>query len=164
MVAPLDPEIAGLLASTTLRVDPRAFTIVGVSPSLEMSVRKTLTDVHTPFFVQFFPHEQTIVLADDEWARVRTKFPGAREEPGYRLITLEANLDWQVVGYLSRVTAALAASGIPIGVLSSFHHDHLLVRGDRLDNATAVLQHLIDAARAATSEPGAANGTAQVPG
>ncbi len=147
--APLDPKVAGLLAQTVLRVDPRAFIIVGVSASLEISVRRALADVHAPFFVQFFPHEQTIILAEDEWVRVKGRFPGAREEPGYRLITLEANLDWQVVGYLSVVTAALARAGIAVGVLSSFHHDHLLVHGDRLENALATLQHLIDAARAA---------------
>ncbi len=153
MALPIDPQITGLVAQTVLRVDPRSFNIVAVPASLEISVRKTLVDVHAPFFVQFFPHEQTIVLAQDEWIRVREKFPGAREEPGYRLITLEANLDWQVVGYLSVVTAALANASIPVGVLSSFHHDHLLVRGDRLDNAVAVLQHLIDAARAAMRGP-----------
>jgi hypothetical protein len=153
----LDPEIAGLLGRTTLRVDTRLFIIVGVSPSLDISVRKALAEVHAPFFVQFFPHEQTIVLAEDEWARVRAAFPGAREEPGYRLITLEANLDWQVVGYLSVVTGALAKAGIPVGVLSSFHHDHLLVRADRRDKAVAALRHLIDAARAATSGLGSAS-------
>ena len=150
MTPPLDPKIAGLVAQTTLRVDPRLFTIVGVPGSLGISVRKALADVHAPFFVQFFPHEQTIVLAEDEWIRVKGKFPGAGEEPGYRLITLEANLDWQVVGYLSVVTAALARARIAVGVLSSFHHDHLLVRADRLEDAVAALQHLIDAARAAS--------------
>ncbi len=153
MDPPLDARIARLLARTTLRVDPRSFNIVAVPVPLENSVRNVLADVLAPFFVQFLPHEQTIVLAEDEWGRVREKFPGAREEPGYRLITLEAYLDWQVVGYLSVVTAALASARIPVGVLSSFHHDHLLVRGDRLDNAVAALQHLIDAARAATKGP-----------
>ncbi len=150
MAPRLDPKIAGLVAQTALRVDSRLFTIVGVPVSLEISVRKAIADVHAPFFVQFFPHEQTIVLAEDEWVRLKGKFPGAREEPGYRLVTLEANLDWQVVGYLSVVTAALAGAGIAVGVLSSFHHDHLLVRADRLDDAVAALQHLVDAARAAT--------------
>jgi hypothetical protein len=143
----LDPKIADLLAGTTLRVDPRSFVIAGVPTSLEASVRNALVEIHAPFFAQLFPHEQTIVLAEDEWARVRARFPGAREEPGYRLITLEATLDWQVVGYLSVVTTALAGAGIPVGVLSSFHYDHLLIRGDRVEEAVAALRHLIDATR-----------------
>ncbi|MDR7484536.1 MAG: ACT domain-containing protein [Armatimonadota bacterium] len=145
--APTDPEIARLLGGTSLRVDPRGFVVVGVSPLYEISMRKALAEVHAPFFVQFFPHEQTIVLAEDEWVRVRTKFPGARVERGYRLVTLEAAVDLNTASYLTVVTAALAEAGIEARVLSSFHHDHLLVPADRLDDALAALQRLIDAAR-----------------
>ncbi|MDR7521206.1 MAG: ACT domain-containing protein [Armatimonadota bacterium] len=144
---PTDPEIARLLAATALRIDPRGFVVVGVSPFYEVSMRKAMAEVHAPFFVQFFPHEQTIVLAEDEWARVRAKFRGAREEGGYRLVTLEATVDLITASYLTVVTAALAEAGIEARVLSSFHHDHLLVPADRLDDALAALQRLIDVAR-----------------
>lgn len=150
----MDPKTAGLLGRTALRLDPRAFTIASVSPSYEKSVRLTLSELHAPFFIQFLPDELSIVLAEDEWAHVRSKFPSAKEETGYRLITLDAALDWQVTGYLAAVTAAMAEEGIPVGVLSSFHHDHLLVRGDRLENTVAALQRLIDAAYAATENAG----------
>jgi hypothetical protein len=146
----LDPRIAGLLAQTVLRIDPRTFTIAGVPPSYERSVRAALVDVHAPFFVQVMAREVSVVLAEDEWARVRARFPGAREERGYRLLTLDVKLAWDVTGFLSAVTTALADEQIPAGVLSSFHRDHLLVRADLLERAAAALQRLIDAARAAT--------------
>lgn len=146
----LDPRIAGLLAQTVPRIDPRTFTIAGVPPAYEPSVRLALVDVHAPFFVQVMTREVSVVLAEDEWKRVREKFPGAREERGYRLITLDVKLDWDVTGYLSAVTAALAEAQVPVGVLSSFHHDHLLVRADLLERATTALQRLIETARAAT--------------
>jgi len=146
----VDPTIAPLLAQTALRVDPRAFTIASVPPAYEPSVRLTLADVHAPFFVQVMAKEVSLILADDEWARVRPRFKGAREEPGYRLVTLEVKLDWDVTGYLAAVTKALADEHVPVGVLSSFHHDHLLVRTALLERALAALQRLIAAARAAT--------------
>jgi len=146
--APMDAEIARLLAGTALQVDPRGFVIVGVSPSYEVSMRKALAGVHAPFFVQYFPREQTIVLAEDEWTRVRPKFRGAREERGYRLISLEAAVNQNTTGYLTVLTDTLAGVGIQARVLSSFHHDHLLVPAERLDDAVAALQRLIAAARA----------------
>jgi hypothetical protein len=148
----IDPAIAPLLAATVLRVDPRAFTIASVPPIYEPSVRVALADVHAPFFVQVMAKEVSLILADDEWASVRPRFKGVKEEPGYRLITLDVKLDWDVTGYLAAVTKALADDQIPVGVLSSFHHDHLLVRSDLLERAAASLQRLLDAARAATGQ------------
>lgn len=147
---PLDSAIAPLLAATVLRVDPRAFTIASVPTVYESSVRVAVADVHAPFFVQVMAKELSLILADDEWTRVRTRFTGAKEEPGYRLITLEVKLDWDVTGYLAAVAKALADDQIPVGVLSSFHHDHLLVRVDLMHRALAALQGLIDAARVST--------------
>ncbi len=152
-MASLDPTIAPLLAQTALRVDPRAFTIASVPPAYEPSVRLALADVHAPFFVQVMATEVSLILADDEWARARPRFKGAKEERGYRLITLEVKLDWDVTGYLAAVTKALADAQVPVGVLSSFHQDHLLVRAVLLEKAITALQRLIDAARAATARP-----------
>ncbi|MGH2403440.1 MAG: ACT domain-containing protein, partial [bacterium] len=63
-------------------------------------------------------------------------------------------LDWQVTGYLAAVTAALGQARIPVGVLSSFHHDHLIVQDQHLAPAVVVLERLIDAARAAPDHAG----------
>jgi hypothetical protein len=145
----LDPAVASLLAQTAIRVDPRTFTVASVSPAYEPSVRLATAGVHAPFFVQVMATEVSIIVADDEWARVRARFKGAKEERGYRLITLDVKLDWDVTGYLASVTKALADEHVPVGVLSSFHHDHLLVRADLLEQALAALQRLVDAARAA---------------
>lgn len=144
-------RIAALLAQTRVRVDPRAFVIVGIPSAHEASLRGALAGIYAPFFVQIFPDEHTLVLPEDEWVRLRAKFSGAQEAFGHRLITLDVVLDWEVTGYLAAVTGALVEAGIPIGVLSSFHHDHLLVRDAHLTRAEAVLQELFDAARAAVA-------------
>ena len=98
------------------------------------------------------------MLATDEWTRARSAFRDTEAEAGYRLITLEVRLDWQVTGYLAAVTRALADAGVPVGVLSSFQYDHLLVRDDLLGKAEAALQHLIDAAGAASGQAGPTRG------
>jgi hypothetical protein len=151
-VAPVDPAIAPLLAKTVVRVDPRAFTIASVPPAYEPSVRLALADVHAPFFVQVMAKEVSLILAEDEWERVRPRFKGTKEERGHRLITLDVHLDWDVTGYLAAITKSLADEEIPVGVLSSFHHDHLLVRAELMEKAVAALRRLIDAARAAVGE------------
>ena len=157
-VSSLSPaDLTQLLAQTRVRVDPRTFVIASVPVRFEPALRVAVAQIHAPFFVQIGSDELTVALATDEWTRVRRVFPGATEEPGYRLITLEVRLDWNVIGYLAAVTRALADAGVPVGVLSSFYYDHLLVRDDLLEKAEAALQHLIDAAGAASGDAGLAS-------
>ncbi len=63
----------------------------------------------------------------------------ARIESGFRLLTLDIELGWNVVGYLARVTEILASAGIPVGALSAFSRDHLLIKQDDLGTALRVL-------------------------
>jgi hypothetical protein len=133
-------------------VDPRTFVIASVPVRFEAALRRALAGMHAPFFVRVGSSDLTLVAAQDEWRDVRGAFPGATEEAGYRLVTLDIPLEWQVVGYLAAVTRALADGGVPAGGLSSFHHDHLLIRGDVLPEAEAALRHLIDTAGAAAAD------------
>ena len=158
MSSPSPADLSHLLAQTRVRVDPRTFVIVSVPVRFDSALRKALAQVHAPFFVQIGSEELTAVLATDEWTTARSAFRDTEAEAGYRLITLEVRLDWQVTGYLAAVTRALADAGVPVGVLSSFQYDHLLVRDDLLGKAEAALQHLIDAAGAASGQAGPTRG------
>ena len=62
-----------------------------------------------------------------------------RIERGWALLTLDLTMEWDVVGVLALVTARLAARGIPVGAVSAFSRDHLLVRTDRVEEALAAL-------------------------
>jgi hypothetical protein len=52
-------------------------------------------------------------------------------------LTVQSSLD--AVGLTAAVSARLAAIGIPCNVLAGYHHDHLLVPIDRVDDAIAAL-------------------------
>ena len=63
----------------------------------------------------------------------------ARED-GWRALKVEGTLDFSLVGILASISAALAERGIPIFVLSTYDTDVILVKGDRLRDATAALE------------------------
>ena len=50
--------------------------------------------------------------------------------------------DLEAVGFLAAITTRLAEDGIPVNAVSAFHHDHLFVPLDRLDDAMAALAEL----------------------
>jgi uncharacterized protein len=69
--------------------------------------------------------EVTLLFEDEDFHRIQHLVRDARVERGFRLVTLDIELPWTVVGYLARVTEILAVNGIPVGALSSFSRDHL---------------------------------------
>ncbi len=93
----------------------------------------------SPFLVFRDGREVTLLLGEDDWQRLRHLIRDARIERGFRLVTLDIELPWNVVGYLARVTEILAASEIPVGALSSFSRAHLLIKQDDLGRALRVL-------------------------
>jgi hypothetical protein len=63
-------------------------------------------------------------------------------ETGWRILTFDAVLPFDCVGFLSRVSGALASAGVGIFVISSFSTDHVLVKDGSVDRACAALTAL----------------------
>ena len=62
-------------------------------------------------------------------------------ERGYRLLTLDINLPLDIVGYISKISSALANAKVPILILS-LYSDCILVKESYLENALNVLKDL----------------------
>jgi hypothetical protein len=148
---PLDPRLAAVLARLRVEVDPREFAVARVPVASVPSLRLALAGLLAPFFVEVGTREVRAVLAADEWAKVAYRFPRAQVEDGYRLIALEAPRDPAAPDHIPAVTEALAAAGVRVRVLASFHHEHLLVPAALVDRAGAALRGLVEAARAAVA-------------
>lgn len=59
---------------------------------------------------------------------------------GWRALKVEGPLDFSLTGVLSSLAGPLAEAGIPIFTLSTYETDYLLVKGERLEAAVAVLR------------------------
>ncbi|AEA46127.1 ACT domain-containing protein [Archaeoglobus veneficus] len=54
---------------------------------------------------------------------------------GYRLLTFDGVLPFDLVGFIARVSTALAEEGVSIFVVSSYSTDHIFVKESDLDRA-----------------------------
>lgn len=59
-----------------------------------------------------------------------------------RMITLKIHSALDAVGFLARLTAALASAGMGVNPVSAYYHDHLFVPADRADEAMQILARL----------------------
>ncbi len=142
----MDPNdkkaVSDLLRETRIEVVPAAFVLVGLSQQnwTRLLENPELSPRAESVFMMFRDgREVTLLLEDDDWQRIRHIVRDARVERDFRLVTLDVELPWNVIGYLARVTEILAASGIPVGALSSFSRDYLLIKQDDLGRALTVL-------------------------
>ncbi|MFH1261818.1 MAG: ACT domain-containing protein [Candidatus Micrarchaeota archaeon] len=60
----------------------------------------------------------------------------------FALIMLTVNSDLFAVGFLAKITTALAAKGISVNAYSAYHHDHLLVPFERKEETMEILAAL----------------------
>ena len=142
----MDPKaektVSDLLRETRIEVVPADFVLLGLShqnwvrilENPELSPR-----AESPFLIFRDGREVTLLLEENDYQRIRHLVRDAKIERGFRVVTLDIELPWNVVGYLARVTETLAASEIPVGALSSFSRDHLLIKQDDLGRALRVL-------------------------
>src|SRR5215210_5675176 len=108
-------EAAELLSRTRVEVAPSTYFIIGLRheewtrllENPELSPRGD-----APFMLLRDEREVTLLLDETDWRAMRHAARDARVEGGFRLVTLDIELGWTVVGFLARVTELLAQAGI----------------------------------------------------
>ncbi|HYE15186.1 MAG TPA: ACT domain-containing protein [Pyrinomonadaceae bacterium] len=137
-----EKDVAELLRRARVEVAPGEFVLVGMRreewrrllESPELSPRPD-----APFMLLSDPFEVTLLLEEEDWRAMRHAARDARVEAGFRLVTLDVELPWDVVGFLARVTEVLAGAGVAVGAVSAFSRDHLLVKQQDLGRALRAL-------------------------
>jgi hypothetical protein len=87
--------------------------------------------------------EVTVIIPDDALAdfNKRLRDHTINSTP-YRLLTFDVALEPELVGFMARVSAALAAAGVPVFPFAAYTRDHVLVPSEKLDAAVAALRQL----------------------
>jgi hypothetical protein len=65
--------------------------------------------------------------------------PITEVQRGFKALVVAGTLDFALIGIIADLAKPLADAGIPIFGISTYDTDHILVRGDRLDEAKAAL-------------------------
>jgi hypothetical protein len=97
------------------------------------------------------PDMYTLAMVDEEEGRTLVVTRACADSRGWAYdyiagwITLRVQSSLAAVGLTAAVSKALADVGISCNVLAGYHHDHLLVPIDRVDEALAALLKLTPA-------------------
>jgi len=133
---------AELLQNTRIEVAPETFFLVSLRfedwlkllENPELSPRGK-----APFMILRDAHEVTLLIDEIDYNTVRYAIRSAKVEGGFRFITFNIELNWNVIGYFALISKILAEAEIPIGAISAFSRDHLLIKQEHLAKALKVL-------------------------
>jgi hypothetical protein len=138
---------AELLRRAKVRVDPTSYFLVGLRHeewSRLLESPELSPTGHEPFMVLKDRDEVTLLLSEEDWRRMKHVARDARVEADFRLFTFDLELGWDTVGFLAEISRVLASAGVPIGALSAYSRDHLLIKQEHLPLALRTLSGLVD--------------------
>ncbi len=139
---PLTVEQA--LAQAALYTDETDYAIVQLPPGAILAAAGVVAEIGEAFCALIVDKDEvSLIIPFEALADFGIRLPGhsASAKP-YRLITFDIQLDLNLVGFMARISMALAEAGISIMPLAAYSRDHILVHTDQLENAMAALKRL----------------------
>jgi hypothetical protein len=127
MAAPGETDLDVMLSTLAVQRRPGIFTYIAVevpTPGLLAAAQAVVKEGPLT----------TIVLPVESAVRAGQL---VTVELAWLTLTVQSSLE--AVGLTAAVSARLAAIDVPCNVLAGYHHDHLLVPVDRVDDAVAAL-------------------------
>jgi hypothetical protein len=95
---------------------------------------------HVDYITDIFREKEGISIVFSEEIKEEIEQLAKKKIVGpFALITLNVYSDLMAVGFLAKITEALAKEKISVNAFSAYHHDHLLVSYEKKDAAIEVL-------------------------
>jgi hypothetical protein len=137
------------IKAASLLTDDSIYAIIHLPPNGFTAAAGILAHIGEAFSAVILDrHEVTLILPEDTLPDIQMRLRDHRISPTrYRLITMDVVIDYPVIGFIARISAALAAARINIMPYAAFERDHLLVPVEQIDSALTVLRNLQDSIR-----------------
>jgi uncharacterized protein len=103
-----------------------------------------IAEISDPFCALIVDKDEVTLIVPHEAPEEFAKRLRGHEISGvrYRLITVDIPLPPDLVGFMARISTALAEAGVPIFPYAAYSRDHLLVPEAHFEKAMAALQRL----------------------
>jgi hypothetical protein len=135
-------------ARTTLHVWPEHYMLVSLPPDRLVEAAALAGSASAMFVALVMEHDEvSLTVEEDLWLASPLRSRARAESGPYRAITLDVNVNLDVVGYLAPAALALAEAGISIIPQCAYLKDHLLVDEKSLGRAIRTLNELIQRCR-----------------
>jgi hypothetical protein len=135
---------AEVLKQAVVYTDNQDYVLVKLPPKAITAAAGVVAQVSEPFCALLVDKDEvSLVIPQEAWEDFQSRLPGhVVNAQYYRLLTFDIELDFNVIGFMALISAALAEAGVSILPLAAYSRDHILVSAAQLDTALAALREL----------------------
>lgn len=137
-------DVSEILANATFYTDDEPYLVLKLPAAAITLAAGVVAEISDPFSALVVDKDEvTLVVpheAIEEFSARLSDLEGTKQH--YRLITIDVVLPPTLIGFMARISAALAEAGVPIFPFSAYSRDHLLVPAEHFDTALAALNKL----------------------
>jgi len=138
--------IQAALQQSELYTDNVEYALIRLPTQAVTAAAGIVAEVGEPFAALLVDKDEITIVIPTELV---TEFSGRIPEDAiadtrYRLITFDVELAPTLIGFMAKVSEALAAAGVSILPYAAFSRDHLLVPTEQIDLALKTLENLKD--------------------
>jgi len=140
-------DVRDLLRTAKLVVSPETFNVVSLNHEGWMSMLSNpemSPRADSEFLIFKDKWEVTLVVNDRDLQGMSGGLLEAKIEKGYRLLTFDADLDFDTVGFIAEVSRILAEQEISILPMASFCRDHVLLKQGDLARALKAFSGVVE--------------------
>jgi hypothetical protein len=133
-----------ILAAAKLYSDEKDYIIVQLPATAITAAAGIIAEISEPFCALIVDKDEvSLVVPQEVWEDFSKRLPNHKvAEKPYKLITFGIVLEMNLVGFMARISQALAEANVSILTFAAFTRDHFLVPADQFDIAMAALQKL----------------------
>ncbi len=133
-----------ILIATKLYSDQKDYIIVQLPAAAITAAAGIIAEISEPFCAIIVDKDEvSLIVPLEAWEDFSKRLPNHKTaEKAYKLITFDIALEMSLVGFMARISQALAEANVSILTFAAFTRDHLLVPADQFDIALAALEKL----------------------
>lgn len=132
------------LSQASFYSDHQVYTLLQLPSKAIMAAAGVIAEIGEPFCALIVDRaEVTLLIPQEALVDFSDRLPGLSVTPtAYQLITIDVELEPELVGFMERISGALARESISILSYAAFSRDHFFVPQHQFEAALNALKRL----------------------
>jgi hypothetical protein len=131
------------LKQATFYTDNQPYRLVRLPANAITAAAGVIAEIAEPFCALLIDKDEiTLMIPQDALNDFRERLPGHQPGGTYRLITIDAILAPDLIGFMATLSTALAHAGVGVFPYAAYTRDHIFVPEHQHQTALTTLQAL----------------------
>lgn len=141
----MSQSVENALGTANFILDDQTYRLIHLPASAITAAAGIIAEIGEPFCALIADQfEVSLLIPDEAVDDFANRMPEYKQGATYRLITIDAILEPDLIGFMATISTALANAKVGVFPYAAYARDHILVPSHQADTALTVLKSLQD--------------------